>query len=61
MGRLARDAAHNMDTELQSQTVDIIGQRLKALSVRRRRETVRGRQQPGVFIHHERNERTVLG
>ncbi|MNN65655.1 hypothetical protein D3C81_1811750 [compost metagenome] len=46
MCSLPRNAAHNMNAELQPQAVYVISKRLEALAVRCRREAVLGRHQP---------------
>ena len=49
--RLARDAAHDVNPELQSLAVDIICERFEPLAARRRRKPVRGGKQPPVIVH----------
>ena len=50
---LPRNAAHDMDAELQAERVNVAGQRLEAFPVSRRRKPVDGRDQAAVFVHVE--------
>jgi len=50
---LPRNAAHDMNAELQAERVHIVGQRLKTLPIGRRGKPVDGRNQPAVFVHVE--------
>jgi stage V sporulation protein SpoVS len=50
---LPRNAAHDVDAELQAEGVNVVGQRLEAFAIRRRREAVDGRDQAAVLVHVE--------
>ena len=59
MRRHPRHSAHDVDAEFQPQRMDIIRQRLEALSARRRRESPRRGLQAPVFIHRQFSKRLI--
>ena len=59
-GCRSRNSAHDMNTELQTQTVDISRKLRKALSACCRREPVFRRLKPSVLIHRVVSKRNVL-
>ena len=60
MGGDPRNSPHDVDTEFQSQAVDIFSQRTKAFSVSGRWETFRVREKTGIFVHFQLRKGNVL-
>ena len=57
---LSPGPAHYVDTEFQSEGMNVIGERLKALSSRRRREAVFCGDKSAVFVHAKRRKGVVF-